>query len=171
VALCWLKDRLNTRAHDVYLEITLARSFHAFSLAEAALCRVITRRLYVQANANQPFRSNRSLCHLLLVGMVERRLFQSRPERAELRSSHSVGSKPLIGKRSARRSIKVSRFAINSASVQRCGCRSLFSRSRSNRAKRHAGSWRSDRYVRRLARQRDHVTWEEIQLNFIGVSF
>jgi hypothetical protein len=29
VALCRFEDRLNTRAYDVYLEITLCRSFHA----------------------------------------------------------------------------------------------------------------------------------------------
>jgi len=42
VALCRFKDRLNTRPHDVYLELTLYRSFHAFSLAEDCTCSVLS---------------------------------------------------------------------------------------------------------------------------------
>ena len=42
MALCRFKDRLNTRPHDVYLELTLYRSFHAFSLAEDCTCSVLS---------------------------------------------------------------------------------------------------------------------------------
>jgi hypothetical protein len=53
VALCRFKDRLDTRPRDLYLEITLSRSFHVFSLARGCNRRVTTQRSYVQADANQ----------------------------------------------------------------------------------------------------------------------
>jgi hypothetical protein len=51
VALCWSKDRLNGRARDVYLEIILSGSLHAFSLVEDAPVPAAKALIQIDPNA------------------------------------------------------------------------------------------------------------------------